>query len=505
MANSFAPTRALLRECLEYPGQSYETLRIVLGVKSASMVPSWIEGKAVPKRPQDWPQIHAKIQRHLSMLKRRGADVELCDSEWRQCFTVFLRQCGKTAENVAADVGAAEWHGLRWERYGEIPFDMVRPKLAERTGFNFTRSAYRRSVLVARERFRAALPAPLDTADRLAADLSATAEQFHEAIRAAVVAVRERSGKTTGALARAIGSSAPCVDYFAGRMRNRLSYQTGMIATMLVGLARYVTEHPEQFDATEPSVATAAIARALEILTQRPSRPKGSVRGRTTVCWDRIEEHLHSGTHRFFRYRCPNGEFAAVVFVRFAIAYEQSRWTTAQAAERLEINAHRLGEWFNGRSLPDVIALPKLEEALDRFEGKRAQRPPPREAPAAALLVASPPPPAPPVAKPTSVEAAPTTAPTDGASDFVIAMASIGRGLRQQYRAGWRPDEASRRHLLGVTQSLMNIGRFTAEDLEPKQAITVSGEGSPAVDAVRELIPQLGSSPNGNRAKRRNK
>jgi|GEM_PF-3834779 len=508
MANSFEPTRALLRECLEYPGESYATLRAVVGVGATSVITGWLNMGAAPKRQSDWPAVHRKLESHLVALKRRGADSETCDLEWRTRFTAYLHRERVTAADFAVAVGTTARHGARWERFGEIPLDLVRSEVERRIGFDFACSAYRRSVRVARERFRAAFPPPLDAVERVVTDPSATAEQIHAEIQRAVVAVRERSGKTSRMLASEIEASHSCVGYFCGKMRTHLSYGAGAIAGMLVGLARYIDAHPEQFIGTDQRIAATAVARALEILTARPQRPKGSMKEHTTVRWDRIAEQLRAGTHRFLGSRCRGGELAAVVFVRLCIAYEQSRLTTAQAVARLGLSAHQLAGWFNGRTFPDYTMLPRLEELFERLEGKRAQPSslrevqsgeaefvpfngvhpslPLEETAAAAHVPALAP-------APSSVPASEAVPVVGGAPDFVIAMASMCRGLEAMRKAGWRPSEANRRHLASIARAAVELGGLTASDFDQQQGSepVVGGEDSPAMRALRDAFSQL--------------
>jgi len=256
-------------------------------------------------------------------------------------------------------------------------------------------------------------------------------------------------------------------------------YNAASIAGVIVGLARYIIAHHDQFS-TSAIGATDATRQALELLTRRPPRPRGSTKGRTTVRWERIERELRKGTHRFLGYRCPNGEFAALVLVRFCIACERSRLTTRELCVRTGLRSHRLGSWLNGRVLPDFSMLEQLQNALERLEG-RAADPTPASAESSAALVATraahraPPEPAAPV-------------PTDGAADILVGMASTARGLRAMYRAGWRPDGTSREHLIAVAQTAMEVGGLTHADLTSKATVSVADASAPAFRAVLDAF-----------------
>lgn len=479
MEATFEPTRALLRECLEYPGQSYETLRRVVGASVASMISGWLDGRATPKRPRDWPTFHRKLEAHRQQLERHGADPTRCDDHWKDRFEAYCRSEGVTPEAFAKRVGASEWHGVRWHRWGEVPIDRARSAVIKATGYDFDAAVFPRAHAAATQQFGRSLPAPLDHAE--------TAQALHDAIGE----IRQRSGLTIAALAkRARVRESQLAELGSRPVATQQLNRPTSIAAVIVGLARYVTAHPERFDASSESGAPAAIARAREILERRPARPKGSVKGRTTVHWDRIEKYFtRRGTHRFFGYRCPNGEFAAVVFVRLCIAYEQSRLTTNDASQRTGINTSRLSTWLNGRSLPDFPMLEQLQQAVERLEGR---------ATSAALARASS---AEPVATPAAASVAPvpsavapaTPAPTDGAADILVGMASTARGLRAMHRAGWRPDGTAREHLIAITKTAMEVGGLTSADLQPKLMTAAPDGRSPAVEAFREIAPNLRS------------
>lgn len=473
MGASFEPTRALLRECLGYPGQSYETLRRTLGVSSDSMIGSWLVGRTTPRNERDWPTIHRKLEAHLSALRRREPDPSTCDAAWRDHFRAYCASARTTPQAVAEQLGVNEWHGCRWHEWGEVPIERARSPLAKATGYDFDAAVFPRAHAAATQQFGRSLPAPLDRAE--------TAQALHDAIRE----IRRRSGLTTAALAKRARVRASQLEGLGSRpAATQKSYAPASIAEVIVGLARYVTAHPDRFDASSESGAPAAIARAREILERRPTRPKGPAKGRTTVHWDRIEEHFtRQATHRFFGYRCPNGEFAAVVFVQLCIAYEQSRLTTNDASQRTGINTNRLSDWFNGRSLPDFQTLEELQRAVERLEGRATSAAPARAARAAEPVVA-------PAASAASPELA-APVPTDGASDILVGMASTARGLRAMHRAGWRPDGTAREHLIAIMKTAMEVGGLTPADLQPKLMTAAPDDRSPAVEAFREIAPNL--------------
>lgn len=473
MGASFEPTRALLRECLGYPEQSYDTLRRALGVSSDSMIGSWLVGKTTPRNERDWTTIHRKLEAHLSALRRRGSDPSTCDAAWRDHFRAYCASVRTTPQAVSEQLGVNEWHGCRWHEWGEVPIERARSPLAKATGYDFDAAVFPRAHAAATQRFGHPLPAPLDRAE--------TAQALHDAIRE----IRRRSGLTTAALAKRARVRASKLEGLGSRpAATQKSYAPASIAEVIVGLARYVTAHPDRFDASSESGAPAAIARAREILERRPTRPKGPAKGRTTVRWDRIEQYFtRRATHRFFGYRCPSGEFAAVMFVRLCIAYEQSRLTTNGASQRTGINTNRLSDWFNGRSLPDFQTLERLQQALERLDGRAATTAPAGAAPAA---------------EPVAVAAITTPSPelviqvpTDGAADILVGMASTARGLRAMHRAGWRPDGTAREHLIAVATTAMEIGGLTSDDLQPKSPTVAAAGRSPAVAALREIMPNL--------------
>jgi transcriptional regulator with XRE-family HTH domain len=486
MAASFEQTRALLRECLEYPGQSFTTLAKVARCKHRSMVQSWIDGETVPKSRQDWPRIGQRVRRHLESLRSAGADPEHCDAGWRERLQAYLREHGLTPDAFATSVGTSPWHGRRWAKFGEVPHDAAMPKISRLINYDFDASAFCRAYAVATQRLGQSMPAPLAGADSA------------QALRDAIVEIRTRSGLTIPALAKRARLRASQLEGLGSRhggaQRQKL-YGVRTIAEVIVQLARYVLAHPEHFAASSGG-APAAIEQALAVLAHRPTRPKGPVKGRTTVRWDRMERSLRTGSHRFFGYRCPNGTFAAVVFVRFCIAYEQSGCTTRDAAQRTGISTGRLGDWLNGRVLPDFPMLGELQRAVERLEGRvgapaammatgavPAGAAPPAEAAAAPAAV--PAAPVPPAAEPTAVPL------TDGASDILVGMASTARGLRAMHRAGWRPDAAGREHLTTIVRTAMEVGGLTAEDLKPKATIPVADASAPAVRAAFDAFPHL--------------
>lgn len=488
MAASFESTRALLRECLNYPGQSYGTITRAIGGRHPSMVRSWIDGKTTPKRQQDWPRIQKRVRRCLTALQHTGADPELCDADWSAYLERYLADHQLTAEAFAQSVGTTDWHGRRWVKFGEVPHDAARPSVERRTGFNFTVSAYRRAVAAARAQLGHAFPSPLDAVETAAVNPGVSAAVLHDGIRAALADARKRSGVTTAQLARKTGSTHPCVDFFSSKLRDRIQYSAGMLATLLVGLSRYLP--------TLPTSDGDPLGDALALLQQRPPPPRGvSRRHRTTVRWDRLETTFRKGTHRLLRYRCPNGEPMATMLVRFCIAYEQSRLKTRDAFAQTSIAVSRLGSWLNGRVLPDFPMLEQLERAVERLEGRATSATAPAGVTAAAR--AAEPAAAPAVAAASPEPAAPV--PTDGAGDILVGAASTLRGIRAMRRAGWNPDGAAREHLIAIARVAMEVGGLTPADLEHRSVLAVSGDRSPAVAAFREIAPTISRSRRGKR------
>lgn len=481
MGASFELVRALLRECLEYPGQSFTTIAEAVGCKNRSIAQSWMNGRATPKRHQDWSRIQDRVRRHLAMLQRTGTNLEHCDTNWRDQLLAHLRTHALTPEAFAESVGTSGWHGRRWAKFGEIPHDAARPKIERKIDFDFTASVYRRSVAVARQRYGKPLPASFGAIERAVADHPADPAVMHRAIHDLVVELRKRGGVTTTQLATAASSPKGCAQSFTSSSAAQMSYGAGAVAAFLVGLARYA----DALDARHVSSDDDSVARALDLLRKRPAPSSGAPGQRMHVRWDRIERVLRDGTHRGLRYRCPNGESAAIMLIRFCIAYEQSSLTTSEAVRASGIPSNRLGRWLNGLSLPDTAMLPELQAAVERFEGHGDAAPSvlatesPAE-PAAALAAAAPPEPATPV-------------PTDGASDILVGMASTARGLRAMHRAGWRPDGTSREHLIAVAQTAMEVGGLTPDDLQPKSPAAAPAGRSPAVAAFREIVPNLRS------------
>ncbi|MDO8599689.1 MAG: hypothetical protein Q7S02_06305 [bacterium] len=500
MPDSFAPTQALLRECLEYPGQTNETLRGVVGVSSASMIASWLSGETAPKRPGDWPVIHRKLDTHLGRLKLRGADPNLCDERWAECFRAYCAANDTTPEIVASTLDAHEWHGRRWYRFGEIPIDRHRGAVAQFVDFDFGTSVYRRAVVTAMRDLGESFPAPLSDLTQLNEQQpDAHAEDFHRVVRNAMLTARSRGGVTSKRLAHLIGTTKGCVDAFISRSAEQMNYSAFAIGAMLVGLAKYT----KVLDEEQRDVGTDVVAQALAELQGRPkSHPSTPTKGRTTVRWDRIEALLKKGSHRSLRYRCPSGESASVVYVRFCIACEQTRRTTDELVTATGFKENRLSSWLNGRRFPDASMLGRLEQALEKVGGKRTPRAaPPHEehapAPSVALPLPAPMPAARPTPSPESVVAASVPILTDGASDVLVGAASTMRGLRAMHRAGWRPDAGAREHLITIARTALDISGLTPEDLKPKPIVSASGEGSAAVAAVRDVLPQLAGSRKG--------
>lgn len=469
MGASFEPTRALIRECLGYPGESYETLRRVVGASAASMIGGWLDGKSTPKRPHDWPVIHRKLEAHRQQLERHGADSTRCDDSWRGHFQAYCERNGVEPSAFAKRVGAPEWHGRRWHHWGEVPIDRARSAVAKATGYDFDAAVFPRAYAAATQQFGRSLPAPLDHAE--------TAQALHDAIRE----IRRRSGLTTAALAKRARVRASQLEGLGSRpAATQKSYGTVSIAEVIVGLARYVTAHPDRFDASSESGAPAAIARAREILERRPARPKGPAKGRTTVHWDRIEQHFtRRATHRFFGYRCPNGEFAAVMFVQLCIAYEQSRLTTNDASQRTGIGTNRLSSWLNGRALPDFPTLEQLQQAVERLEGRATSA----AAPAGVTAVVR-------ATGPVVARAAPAASPelaapvpTDGAGEFTAGVLTIAFGLKRAHDAGWRPSAAGRDHLRQIARIALEVGDLGPGDLTPREPVAVPGR-APTLDAL---------------------
>lgn len=490
MTDSFAPTQALLRECLEYPGQTLETLRGVVSVTSASMIASWLKGETTPKRPSDWAVFQRRLETHLGKLTLRGADANLCDSRWAERFRAYCTERKVTPESVAAEVGANEWHGRRWHRWGEVPLERYRGAVARTVGYDFDASTLWRAVSIAAREFRQPFPKSLHALHALVDQEDARLEDFHRVIHGAIVAARTRGGVTSRRLAHHVGSTKACVTAFSARSAEQLNYSAPAIAAMLVGLAKYTAE----LDAQQVGEGSDGIQRALEELRARPKPPVNApTKGRTTVRWDRIESTLGEGSHRLLRYRCPNGEFAAVVLVRFCIACEQSRKTTAELVAATGLKENRLSSWLNGRRLPDEQMLGRLQHALERVEGKRAARAVPSREDRPLLRPKLPLPtaaarPVPPV-DPLAVTSAPV--PTEGAADILIGVASTLRGVRAMRRAGWDPGAMERGHLITIARSAMEIGGLTPEDLKSKPPVAASGDGSAAVAAVQEVLPNL--------------
>lgn len=500
MVDSFTPTQALLRECLEYPGQSYETLKGVLGLSSASMIASWLRGETTPKRPSDWPVIHRKIEAHLGRLKIKGADPNLCDPQWAERFRAYCTEHNLTPEEVASTLDVSERHGRRWHQWGEVPVDRHRGTIAEMTGFDFVASVYRRAIVAAAKTFGKPFPTSLASLMALVEQSDARADDFHRVIHDALIDARTRGGVTSKKLANHLGTTKGCVEAFVSRSTNQMNYGAIALASMLVGLATYVTQIDAQLGAGGGSGA----ARALAELRSRPKPPSsGPVKARTTVRWDRIEEALERGTHRSLRYRCPSGEFAAVVLIRFCIAYEQSRRTTTEFAAATGFSESRLGTWFNGRRLPDESMLGRLEQALEKIGGKRAPRTaPPHEdhvpAPAAAppTSAARPTPPAAPPPPIVDVEEhAPRTdahgsaddsmMPVEGVSEFTAAALTLMFGLQRAVRDGnWQPSPTAVKHLRQIAQIAAEVGGLTADDLRVTAPIVVQG----TAPALRELM-----------------
>lgn len=475
MAESFEAIRALLRECLEYPGQSFTTLAAVVGCKHRSIAQGWVDGKTIPKRRQDWPRIQSRVRRHLEALQRIGADPERCDADWRDQLQAYLRAHDLTPEAFAERVGTSGWHGRRWAKFGEIPHDAARPKIERMMSHDFTASVYRRALAAARQQYGKPFPAALGVIEQVVSDPAATSVAVHCAIHDLVVELRKRGGVTTEQLAKATNSTKGCAQCFASRSAKQMSYGAGAVAAFLVGLARYA----DTLDARHVPSDDDDVARALELLQKRPASPADVPMKRMHVRWDRIEQTLREGTHRGLRYRCPNGESAAVMLIRCGIAYERTRLTTDEAVRTSGIPLNRLGRWLSGLSLPDAAVLPELQAAVERFEGHASE---------GVRSVADPVPtsfaPALPAAEPTAVH-------TEGANDILIGMASTARGLRAMHRAGWRPDGTARTHLSTTAQIAMEVGGLTPADLAPKSTAVVPAGPSSALDALREIIPTL--------------
>lgn len=466
---SFEPTRKLMRQCLEFPGQSYRSLGRLLG-ENDSTIQGWLakENPPSPKRASSWSRIREMIQAHHDRLLATGADMERCDRDWSTHLIAHLAKTGQKPEEFARDCGASDWHGRRWVRFGEIPHDRARTSAAGFTKYDFAAATYRQAIRIAQAHLGKPLPAPLNTLERFPGLRSVSQKDMHDAIRSAMNEIRERGGLTQHQLANKCNATFECVSAFSGSSHERIQYGVSPISRLIIGLARFA----DQLNESGVGSTNDAISAALGNLQSRPRISTDAPHRRTNVRWDRIEAVLKKG-HRCFQYHCPSGAPAPVVLVRFCIAYEQSMRTLEDVESLTGIKQNSMRTWLNGRGFPEPQSLAALEEALGRLQkGGQAPVPPAKSSTRSTS-----------VPPPLTTPAEDTAAMQSGIDDVVISVASAAHGLAKMARRGMSVTPASQSHLHRAILNLMIVGGFSPEDLVERIPISVSSSAT-ALDAI---------------------
>ncbi|MDO8463554.1 MAG: hypothetical protein Q7S96_04800 [bacterium] len=478
MEDGFEPIRALIRECLEYPGVTQDQIKELLHLKYATIVHGWLHRGTKHKRQKEWPGMQDKVQRYrdrlLRDLKRHGPLPEDCDRAWQEHCSAFLDRERMSAERFAEHCGVPDYQVRRWQRFGEVPGDRQRARVEELTVYAFEPRYILRAVECARMRFLSPLPRPLDDiGDR--------------AVLAGVLrAIRDGAGLTTEIFAQQANVSKLRLDVLmsGAAAKARIHLRVENIADVLCGVAHYLTRTPYvEINALHDN----GCARALEMIRNRPTMPKAwQIIPRGRVAWVRISQFLGEGTHPNLRYRSTQGERLAILLVRFCIAYEQSGETPVTVAQHSDLTQNSIMSWIRGRVLPGPQQIEALHKAIAWLEDEDKSASPVANALTEALPRAH----AaeiggPPARVDDAVEVPDDHTPTDGAYDILVGIASIMRGLKQMSRAGWKPDARARRIIVTTMRDLAAIGELTDADIVGPEVVPEVAE------TLRTLLPSL--------------